>query len=138
MPRTEVHLRPLILLIEDDDAVRRAIHLLLSAHGYDVLAFPSGLNVAAQNEALRASCLVADLIIPSGDGISILQDLRAAGWMGPAILISGHLTDELATHALELGFDRVLPKPVGDTVLVNALARLLADHPGNSATQSSQ
>jgi FixJ family two-component response regulator len=117
--------RPLVLLIEDDDAVRRALHLLLVSHGYEVLAFPCARGVAAQGEAMRAACLVADLLIPEGDGLSLLQDLRLAGWQGPAILISGHLTDELAARAVAQGYEVVLPKPIGESILVGAIARLL-------------
>jgi len=119
--------RPLIALIEDDDAVRRALHLLLKANGYDVLAFPTVAGLTDDAEVLRAACLVADLVIPDGDGLSLLHDMRSAGWSGPAILISGHLTDDLAARALEQGYTLVLPKPIGDTVLVNAIGRLLGN-----------
>ena len=120
--------RPLIALIEDDDAVRRSLHLLFAARGYDVLAFPGTAGVANDPQALRAACIVADLIIPDGDGLSLLQELRSAGWSGPAILISGHLTDEVAARARAQGYAAVLPKPIGDTVLLSTIGRLLGNH----------
>lgn len=120
--------RPLIVLIEDDDAVRRSLHLLLAAHGYDVLAFPGTAGIAKEQAALGADCLVVDLLIPDGDGLSLLQDMRSTGWNGPAILISGHLTDELVARALEQGYALALPKPIGELVLVNAIGRLLGNH----------
>jgi FixJ family two-component response regulator len=119
--------RPLILLIEDDDAVRRALHFLLSANGYGVHSFPGAAGVANEVGGLGASCLVADLLVPDGDGLSLLQEMRSAGWSGPAILISGHLTDELVARALNQGYALVLPKPIGESVLVSAIGRLLED-----------
>lgn len=119
--------RPRVLLVEDDDAVRRALQLLLVARGYDVRAYRSGEGLATDAEALRATCLVADLVIPGGDALSLLADLKAAGWSGAAILVSGHLTDDLAARALDQGYDLVLPKPIGEYRLVNSIAQLLAE-----------
>jgi FixJ family two-component response regulator len=127
--------RPHIVLVEDDDAVRRSLHLLLAANGYDVMAFPSSAGVPNEPQALRADCLVVDLMIPDGDGLGLLQEMRSAGWSGAAILISGHLTDDLAARAIDEGYALALPKPIGDSVLVNAIGRLLGNHvaPGGSA-----
>ena len=55
---------PRILLVEDDDAVRRSLQLLLVAQGYDVRAYRSGKGLAEDPEALKAACLLADLITP--------------------------------------------------------------------------
>ena len=73
--------------------MRRSLQLLLFSQGYDVRAYPSGAGLADDPEALRSDCLVADLLIPDGDAVALLKDLRRAGWHGPAILISGHLDE---------------------------------------------
>ena len=117
--------RPRILLVEDDDAVRRSLQLLLVSRGYDVRAYRGGEGLAGEPEALSAACLVADLMMPEGDALQLLHSLRAAGWDGPSILISGHLTDEWASQAKTAGYDAVLPKPLGETVLLGWIARLL-------------
>lgn len=117
--------RQLIALVEDDDAVRRSLHLLLVAHGFDVLAFPGAAGLADDPKVLSADCLVADLLIPDGDGLNLMQELRSNGWAGPAILISGHLTDDLASRALDQGFAQALVKPIGEAVLVSVIGRLL-------------
>lgn len=117
--------RPRILLVEDDDAVRRSLQLLLVSKGYDVRAYATGNGLAGDPEALLAACLVADLIIHESDALQLLHELRGADWHGPAILISGHLTDELASQAEAAGYDAVLPKPIGETLLVGWIHRLL-------------
>lgn len=117
--------RARILLVEDDDAVRRSLQLLLTSRGYDVRAYRTGEGLAKEPEALSAACLVADLMMPEGDALQLLHGLRAAGWKGPSVLISGHLTDEWASQAEAAGYDAVLPKPIGESVLVGWIARLL-------------
>lgn len=117
--------RPRVLLVEDDAAVRRSLQLLLVGQGYDVRAYSSAAGLAQDPEALRADCLVADLLIPDGNAVTLLSDLRGCGWKGPAVLISGHLTNEWAERALAHGYAAAFAKPIGDAVLTKCLARLM-------------
>lgn len=123
--------RPRVLLVEDDAAVRRSLQLLLQVQGYDVRAYASGEGLAADPEALRSVCLIADLVMPKHDGVDMLRQLRAVGWSGPAILISGHLEGQLQNRARDGGFDLVLPKPIRDAELSRAVARLLKPADGS-------
>lgn len=121
--------RPRVLLVEDDAAVRRSLQLLLRAKGYDVRAYSSPVGLAGDEEALRSDCLVADLLMPQKDAVDLLSDLRAAGWGGPAMLISGHLTAEREARARAAGFQSVLPKPLTDQTIADAVGRLLDGEP---------
>ncbi|BBC73917.1 response regulator [Altererythrobacter sp. B11] len=114
-----------ILLVEDDSAVRRALQLLLTGEGYEVRSYLSGDNLERDPEALAADCLVCDLLLPQGDAIDLLGRLRAAGWDGAAILVSGHLTAEWRQRAEQAGYGAALPKPIGDRVLVNEITAQL-------------
>lgn len=117
--------RPRILLVEDDPAVRRSLQLLLQSQGYDVRAYPSAVGLANNPEALNSSCLVTDLMMPDLDALGLLSALRASGWAGGAILVSGHLTNEWRELAREQGFDAALAKPIPDAVLTQWVARLV-------------
>lgn len=117
--------RKRVLLVEDDASARRAIQLLLQSHGYDVRAYSSPAGLAEMPEALTASCLVADLMLGDSDGISLLRELREAGWPGRALLISGHLTTDWIDCGIAQGFDAVLAKPVPERELVAAVDRLV-------------
>jgi FixJ family two-component response regulator len=114
-----------VLLVEDDAAVRRSLQLLLVAQGYDVRAYPSAAGLAQDPQALSADCLVADLVIRDGNAVTLLSDLRGSGFEGPAILISGHLTNEWAERALASGYAATFAKPIGDSVLTKCLERLI-------------
>lgn len=117
--------RPKILLVEDDDAVRRSLQLLLGAHGYQVMAYPSAVGLAEDPNALLAACLIADLIMPQTSAIDLLNELHTAGWMGKAIMISGHLDDDWEERARAAGFNAVMAKPTSDSALVRAVQELL-------------
>lgn len=122
----ENQIEPCIVLVDDDDAVRRSIQLLLKSHGYEVRAYPSPVGLAADAEALRCHCMIADLIMPQIDAIQLFAEMRAAGWAGRSILISGFLNSGWEIRALGAGYDRVLQKPISDSVLVRTVKDLMA------------
>jgi len=118
---------PRILLVEDDDAVRRSLLLLLRSRGYEVRAYPSAIGLAMDPGALACGCLLADLMMPHTDAIALLAELRAASWEGKSILISGHLDARWRTRATAAGYDVVLAKPISESVLVRTVEQLLAE-----------
>ena len=126
VPRVIPKVRRSILLVEDDDAVRRSLQLLLSARGHTVRAYSSALGLAQDPAAFGCDCLVADLLMPPTDAIALLGALRDAGWKGRAILISGNLHEEWETKAQAAGFEAVLAKPISDSSLV----RVVEGRPG--------
>ena len=119
--------RPRILLSEDDPAVRRSIQLLLVSRGYDVRAYTSASALLSDPLVHTAIGLIADYRMPDVDGITTLHRLRAAGWHGAALLITGFSARNLARRAADEGFIAVLEKPLKDQELLNQLAAALAD-----------
>ena len=117
--------RKRILLVEDDAAVRRSLQLLFAANGYDVRAYPSSERLADDPEALQSACLVADLVLPGPDAIKLLEQLRAAGWTGKAVLISGHLHNGARVSAEQAGFDAIIAKPIAAGQLLGDVQRLV-------------
>jgi FixJ family two-component response regulator len=114
-----------VLLVEDDDAVRRSLQLLLQSRGYSVRAYPSAVGLAQDPGARVCECIVADLMMPQIDALQLLAEFRAAGWDGKSILISGHLDARWEEKARLAGFDAVLPKPISESVLVRTVEELL-------------
>lgn len=116
--------RPRLALAEDDAGVRRSLQLLFRARGFDVRAYASGAALLADPLARAACCVVADYQLDEIDGIEVLARLRATGWSGPAVLITGFPSAEVSARATAEGFSEVLEKPLREHTLGNAIARL--------------
>lgn len=119
------HSRMSVVLVEDDPGVRRSLQLLLRARGFDVRAYSSGRALLADGVADNAVLLVADFRLADGDGIQVLESLRARAWAGPAILVTGFPAKDLEQRALNAGFARVLHKPLVEGALADIVERLL-------------
>lgn len=111
-----------VLLIEDDEAVRRSLQLLLHWRGFDVLSF-AGAKAVLEGEGISdIDVLVTDYRLPDGDGIGVLRRLRRQGWAGKAILITAFPSTLLIESARASGFNAVLEKPLRQHELAGALA----------------
>ncbi len=120
--------RPRILLAEDDAAVRRSLQLLLQARGYDVRAHANARTLLADPMCSSAVCLVADYQLDELSGLDLLSDLRARGWIGPAVLITAYPTPDLQERAASRGFEAVIEKPFREGAIAETVARLLKAH----------
>ncbi len=110
-------------IIDDDDAVRDSLHALLDSYGYDIQEYTSAENFLASSER-RSHCLIVDQHMPGMSGLDLLEQLRCAGNMIPAFLITGRDDRPLRRHADRLGIE-VHNKPLAEDALVAAVARAL-------------
>lgn len=104
--------RGLVLVVDDEEAVREAVARILEDEGYRVITAPSG--EAGVEAALSESpdALFLDVWLPGIDGIETLRLLRERGVQAPVIMISGHGTIETAVRATKLGAYDFVEKPV--------------------------
>ena len=113
--------RPALILVEDDDGVRRGLQLLLQGQGFDVHSFASARSALADPAILTARHLVLDYALGDGDGIETMATLRHCGWSGTAVLITAFASSELRASAAEAGFAAMLDKPFREDDLLRAL-----------------
>lgn len=118
-----------VLLVDDDQAVRRSIKLLLRARGFNVRDFESAADLLADQMSGSCQCLITDYLMPSMDGLVLLERLRARGWTGCAALITGCYQNDLERRALAAGFLAVVEKPLTDEKLVDLIALHLGKPP---------
>ncbi|WP_406697422.1 response regulator transcription factor [Singulisphaera sp. Ch08] len=114
---------PKILIVEDEDKLRRALQRGLTDEGYEVVAVEDGdigLEFATEEPF---DCLILDLMLPGRDGIQILSDLRARGFPTPILILSARGALEDRVRGLDFGADDYLVKPFAWSEL---LARLRA------------
>lgn len=114
--------RPKLLLVEDDDALRRALQLILYNQGFEVRAYRSAAQALADRSAAEANVLIADYRLPDSDGIALLGALRSRGWSGRAVLITGFPSPSVTASANSVGYAAILEKPVPHHRLLAAIA----------------
>ncbi len=112
-----------LILVEDDEGVRRSLQLLLAWRGFDVRSYASAASAIGHlSEDQDSDALVIDYRLPDGDGIGLLRALRRTGWSGRSVLITAFSSKTLIDAALASGFDAVLEKPLRQQELFHALA----------------
>jgi len=116
-----------VLLIEDDDRVRRALALALLDQGFEVLEATDGrqgLRRILQDSGEGPHIVLLDLILPDVDGLDVLQRIRDASEV-PVIIVSGRSDNRDVVAGLELGADDYVTKPVVAQVLAARIHALL-------------
>lgn len=113
---------PRVLVVDDEPAIRRFLHALLSAHGYSVHEAASGEEALQVVPAARPDVIVLDLGLPQMSGTEVTRCLRE--WTEvPIIILSVREEEAEKIAALDAGADDYLTKPFGPGEL---LARLRA------------
>ncbi|HET8733722.1 MAG TPA: response regulator, partial [Anaeromyxobacteraceae bacterium] len=119
--------RPVVLVADDEDVVRRASRRALERAGFDVLEAADGRQAVERfvAEEARVGCVLLDLTMPGMGGEAALAALRERGAAVPVVLTSGFSErDDPSAEASDphVGF---LPKPFGPAELVAAVRRAL-------------
>ena len=122
-----------ILLIEDDEEMRKLLYLALTREGYEVVALADGgqaldwLGLCLFDGSLARvpALIVSDVRLPEFGGLELLEGLLCAIDDIPVILITGFPSDELYAEAFELGAARVLAKPFDIDALLGAVFTVL-------------
>lgn len=115
-----------IYLVDDDDAVRAAISLLLRTHGFAVETFADAMQLLARLNDLTPGCLLIDMRMPMISGLQLQERLLAARCDWPAIIITGHGDMQACRRAFKAGAVDFLSKPIDEQVLIEALEQALA------------
>jgi two-component system response regulator MprA len=116
---------PLVLVVEDDGAVRRALIRALPLHGFRVTGAADGLEAFARIGDEPPAVVVLDIGLPGPDGLSIAQRLRADGSSVPILMLTARDTVEDRVAGLDSGADDYLTKPFALEELVARLRALL-------------
>lgn len=109
------------VLVEDDDAVRRSLQLVLHAQGYEVRSYATATPFLIDPRPEDADLLVTDYRLPDGDGLGVLRAMLRSGWNGRSVLITAYPSPTLIDSARACGFDAILEKPLRPNELLGAL-----------------
>lgn len=114
-----------VYIVDDDDAMRRALSLLLNTVGYKTAAFASPKDFLEKFKSDAAGCLVLDIRMPGMSGLELQQHLNRMGSMLPVLFITGHGDVPMAVQAMKEGAFEFVQKPFRDQDLLDRVNHAL-------------
>ena len=120
-------LRPKVLVVEDDAALRKVLELRLMLEGFDVAVAEDGQAGLDILGSARPDIAITDLMMPRVDGSGFCRGARATGGFEalPIVLLTAHQRDAYVDDLLDLGRIVFMAKPFDAPVLVDTLRDLL-------------
>jgi two-component system response regulator FixJ len=126
-----------VYIVDDDEAVRDSLAVMLQSKGYAVTSFGSAPEFLAVAPSLPAGCLIVDIRMPEMDGLELQQRLIDGGLEFPLVVITGHGDVPLAVRAMKAGAIDFIEKPFASEGILDSLeaafARLAAPGGQHSA-----
>lgn len=128
-----------VYVVDDDEAIRHSLELLIGAVGLNVRVFADAATfLDAFDPALRG-CIVADLSMPGMNGLEMQERLNALNCRMPIIFLSGHGDVPAAVRALQRGAVDFLEKPFNPALLLERIQQSVkADSELTAAAERSQ
>jgi DNA-binding NtrC family response regulator len=120
--------KPRVLIVDDERAIRLSLSGLLEKEGYDVVA------AATYDEAIAAIGGGVDLVLTDlalgkgGGGLEILREVKQQSQDTPVVMITAHGSEKVAVDAMKAGADDYVPKPFDNDEIRLLVGRLLRQH----------
>jgi two-component system response regulator FixJ len=114
-----------VYVVDDDEAVRNSLKLLLKSAGILAQAFASAPEFLSAYDASHPGCLVLDVRMPGMSGLEMQHELNVRGASIPVIFITGHGDIPMAVEAMQHGAFEFLQKPFRDSDLLERVQRAL-------------
>ncbi len=121
MASPKIRIEGPVYVVDDDDAVRDSLALLLEAAGLRVEAFAAAAEALARCRDERPACVVTDVRMPEMDGLQLQQQLAQLYAQLPVIVITGHGDVPLAVRAMKAGAVDFIEKPFSDEVILASI-----------------
>ncbi len=114
-----------ILIIEDEPSLREVMERVLRQEGYVVESAATYLEADSKVAGYSYDCILLDIMLPDGNGLKLLEHIRAMGKRENVIIVSARDSLEDKVYGLEIGADDYLPKPFHTAELVARVRSVL-------------
>jgi FixJ family two-component response regulator len=111
-----------VAIVDDDEAVRKALARVLTAHSFDIEIFGSALEFTSSPHLRNFGCLILDLHMPDITGLELQQHLRRIGVVIPTIVITAYSEIGLREKCVAAGATSFLIKPLDSEALIEAIS----------------
>ena len=117
--------QPIVVVIDDDPSVRKAVDRLLRSVDLRVELFESAQEFLQSNRPAAPTCIVLDVRLPGQSGLNLQRNLAAANIHIPIIFITAHGDIPMSVRAMKAGAVEFLAKPFHDQDLLDAIEAAL-------------
>jgi two-component system, LuxR family, response regulator FixJ len=114
------NLKRVIIVLDDDSAVRHSLMFMLTIEGFEVRCYASSMELLNDVNLPAFHCLIVDFHMPEMDGLGVVEKLRERKNCPRAILVTSHSTIAMRERAAKLAVP-VVVKPFRGTELVDAI-----------------
>ncbi len=118
--------KPTVVIVDDDPAIREALGSLMRSVGLDVKAMASVPEFLRSGRPDNPTCLVLDVRLPGRSGLDFQRELSSANIRLPIVFITGHGDIPMSVQAMKGGAIEFLTKPFRDQDLLDAIQLGLA------------
>lgn len=115
----------LVLVIDDDESVRRSLGRLLRSTGYDVRTYASAEEFLADGAPRSPACAILDLAMPGLDGLELQSQMLERGVACGIVFLTGHGDLDAGIEAMKHGAVDFLSKPIDESRLLAAVEESL-------------
>jgi CheY-like chemotaxis protein len=119
-------MRPVVLIVEDDESAQSSLSLMLEPEGYELRFAASGFEALRQLSRASVDIILMDYELPDLDGIEVTKRLKNDPRLAaiPVIIITGNSGREVVLGCRKIGAAHIIVKPVERSVILDKLRRL--------------
>lgn len=123
-----------VYLVEDDDAVRDSLQLVLESVGHTVVSYSRADAFLEDFSTEMAGCMVLDIRMPGMNGMELQRQLNNHNSILPIIFVTGHGDVPMAVEAMQRGAVDFVQKPYREEELLNKIQQAISADAENRAT----
>ncbi|MBT5456576.1 MAG: response regulator [Rhodospirillaceae bacterium] len=121
MPQNQI-----VCIVDDDDAVRDSLQVLLETMDYAVKAYESGPDFLEECTVPEMACVLLDVRMPKMNGMEVQQRLHDIRPALPVIIVTGHADVAMAVQAMQTGAIDFIEKPFQEDALLASVRNALS------------
>ena len=119
---------PLIVVVDDDAAVRGSLKFALEIEGFVVRTYPKGDDLLDDARRADCACFIIDHKLPGMNGLEVVAELRKERIPAPVILITSHPNNAVQQRAAQAGVP-IVEKPLLGNTLIDRVRDAIAHPP---------
>src|ERR1700691_1495769 len=115
----------IVMIVDDDDSIRKAGRRLMKSYGFAVETFASAEEFLGSDRLAKTSCLILDIHMPGMNGLELQKRLVASGSVVPIIFITASTDARAPAPEMNAGWAGCLAKPFSDDELLSCIHSVL-------------